>query len=1686
MPSLRSILMAIAALLTLTTLVVGVAGAQTHIENVATLRYTTPAGARVIQSNAVAVDTVRRRYPTKISFRRLPGGYQLDYSAFECLGGNPASFTPNKVNAEELAKAAPLKSLNIENPMVVVLENPGGNHDPNVREDSWLTGDSGVRQAKILLTETGPNTGVFAGAFPPSSLHSGGEAPPCDITRDNNGYVRLYFAEDPFSDASEASLLIDPLGHVFDSVTGHPINGATVTLIDDATGLPATQVFGDDGISAYPNTVVTGSVVTDSSGWIYRMEDGDFRFPLAAPGRYRLKVTPPPGYSSPSKATPEALAGLLDPHGDHYVISTASYEGVFVLDSPDPVRVDLPIDPDIKAQALLPNALTVEKSASVREAEPGDFVQFRIIVSNPNKSAVAGITVSDQLPLGMRYRVGSARGLTEPTVSRDGRSLQFSLANIGSEATAQFSYVVEITPGAPQGEAVNSALASSLTTPTGEPGEAAVRIRPLLFSDAFTLIGRVTEGDCGDPLSGRKGVPGVRLVLEDGTLVVTDREGLYHFEGVRPGTHVVQLDKASIPGTHEAVACDTDTRQAGNPLSRFVEATGGSLQRVDFQLRRNGKTVAATETLPITVEDDATAAGNRDDWLTNEAPGIDWLFPRMEHNPRAPALRVVIKHHADQRVALRVNGELVDPMTFDGTDADKARDVAVSIWTGVPINERDNTLEAQVLNADGSVATTLQRTVHYANAPVRATYIPEKSRLVADGLTRPLIAVRLTDRDGKPVRAGTITPFSVDAPYAAAMDAELQTARQLAGRERASATAIVVGDDGLAFLALEPTTQAGAAHIVVTLEDQGMKQISEFRPWLAASAKDWIVVGFGKGTIGYDMLKSKSTALPKGERNNVVTDGQLSFYAKGRVKGSWLLTIAYDSDKKYDPERGLLGTIDPDRYYTVYGDGTRQTYDAATRRKLYLRLERKEFYALFGDFETGLVDSRLARYSRTMNGVKAEYQGKHILFSGFAANTDQRYGRDEIQGNGLSGPYRLSSGSIVPNTDKIRLETRDRFRPEKIVDTQQLTRHIDYDIDAANGTLRFREPILGRDADLNPIFIVADYEIYGGRARKFAGGGRVATRLAKGKVEMGASFLRDETADTATVGGVDVKAQVTATTLVRAEAATGGKEGISEGRAYLAEVEHHSGKVDGTAYVRQQDVNFGLGQQNFGEAGTRKVGVDGRARLTDRLSITGAAWYQQNLNDAGERTAGEARVEYRRDTGIVFAGAKFASDTGISSESNKSKLLSLGGSQRFFQQKLELTGETQFALGGQKDSVDFPVRHTVGASWRFNNNIRLLAEHEIADGSEFKAHGTRVGFDIKPWAGAKLMSTINQEKIDENGPRTFAQYGLNQSLPIGKRWTVDATYDAATTVKGEIPAGDVINPLHPVGSGSSLGQSSTANSAVQLNGDYQAVTLGATYRGDLWSWNGRVEYRTGTDNDRWGITSNALRTLGQGKTIAAGVRVYTVKDKERGNAVASFASADIALAIRPLDSRWSLLERFELRHERADTGVTDRNVLGIGASVSGTVGQETTRAINNVAVNYRTGQEGAGHGFEASLYYGAKYVVGRFDDDKYTGFIDVIGAEIRKDIGTHFDVGVNGSMQHAWNAKTMAFAFGPSVGFSPGNNVWVSAGYNVSGYRDRDFEESRYTRQGPYVTMRMKFDQLSLGSVGRAMGGALR
>src|SRR3546814_9862612 len=102
---------------------------------------------------------------------------------------------------------------------------------------------------------------------------------------------------------------------------------------------------------------------------------------------------------------------------------------------------------------------------------------------------------------------------------------------------------------------------------------------------------------------------------------------------------------------------------------------------------------------------------------------------------------------------------------------------------------------------------------------MRATLIRERSVLVADGVTRPVIAVRLTDRDGKPIRAGLTGDFSVPAPYYPAVEADAQQARQLSGLESAQTLWKIDGDDGIATIELQPTTATGTLSIDFIFSD---------------------------------------------------------------------------------------------------------------------------------------------------------------------------------------------------------------------------------------------------------------------------------------------------------------------------------------------------------------------------------------------------------------------------------------------------------------------------------------------------------------------------------------------------------------------------------------------------------------------------------------------------------------------------------------------------------------------------------------------------------------------------------------------------------------------------------------------------------------------------------------------------
>ncbi|MGA2554307.1 MAG: OmpA family protein, partial [Smithella sp.] len=333
---------------------------------------------------------------------------------------------------------------------------------------------------------------------------------------------------------------------------------------------------------------------------------------------------------------------------------------------------------------------------------------------------------------------------------------------------------------------------------------------------------------------------------------------------------------------------------------------------------------------------------------------------------------------------------------------------------------------------------------------------------VADGKTPLKLHLELYDADGTlipagaelEIREGTLMPLKKPDIFAAPPAA-------------GSHPHVQMSKDGEVLFA--PVNNSGLYRVVLGYNNVTVEAETYANPKM----RDWILVGFAEGTAGYNTATGNMENLQNADVDeNYYRDGRVAFFAKGQIKGKWLLTIAYDSNKKKENNgSGLFQTINPETNFTLYGDASAQQYDAASTNKLYVKIEREQFYAMFGDYNTGLTMTELSRYSRSMTGFKTELQSKNYELNAFASQTDQLYSRDEIPGDGTSGIYRLSHNPIVPNSDKITIEVRDRFHSEVVISSQSMSSFTDYSIDYSAGTILFKEPVYSRDQNLNPIII---------------------------------------------------------------------------------------------------------------------------------------------------------------------------------------------------------------------------------------------------------------------------------------------------------------------------------------------------------------------------------------------------------------------------------------------------------------------------------------------------------------------------------------------------------------------------------------------------------------------------------------
>ncbi len=337
---------------------------------------------------------------------------------------------------------------------------------------------------------------------------------------------------------------------------------------------------------------------------------------------------------------------------------------------------------------------------------------------------------------------------------------------------------------------------------------------------------------------------------------------------------------------------------------------------------------------------------------------------------------------------------------------------------------------------------------------------------------------------------------------------------------------------------------------------------------LRLKRSDWFYVGIADLTLGVDDTEGPAALVTTDDthyESDFWADGRIAFYTKGKTKGDFTITASADSreepledlfsnfDQK-DPD-AVFRRLDPDYFYPTYGDDSTTIEDAPTSGRFFVKAEKNESYAMWGNFETKLYDTDLAQIDRVLYGANLHYESLSTTEYGenrtetdlFIAEPGTLLAREEFRGTGGS-LYFLQRRDITQGSERLRIEVRDKDS-DIVLQVTNLVYAQDYDIDYIQGRVLLNEPLastaddglLVQNGSLsgNPVYLVARYEYTPGfeELDDVATGGRVAHWFGN-KFKVGASFSNQEQlGEVQDLAGIDLTIRKTPATYLKLESA---------------------------------------------------------------------------------------------------------------------------------------------------------------------------------------------------------------------------------------------------------------------------------------------------------------------------------------------------------------------------------------------------------------------------------------------------------------------------------------------------------------------------------------------------------------------
>ncbi|MDI6781316.1 MAG: carboxypeptidase regulatory-like domain-containing protein [bacterium] len=239
-------------------------------------------------------------------------------------------------------------------------------------------------------------------------------------------------------------------------------------------------------------------------------------------------------------------------------------------------------------------SLLVVKSVSGRAAQIGDILSYRVVIRNIGQGTIKNITIKDKLPYDFQYLPATARinGITcEPygngILIWDEKNLPEHITELSRGGTITLSYMAVVGIDVKIGLQENIVVVAG-TNEMGEavwsrPVKAGVRVREGLFANRGIILGKVYKDINGDGIQQppEAGIPDAVIIMEDGTVVKTDKHGKYSIPGASHGTHIMMVNKGSL----------SFNNPLDSTLVQYIYVPEGGIVNVDFGVIQGDESV---------------------------------------------------------------------------------------------------------------------------------------------------------------------------------------------------------------------------------------------------------------------------------------------------------------------------------------------------------------------------------------------------------------------------------------------------------------------------------------------------------------------------------------------------------------------------------------------------------------------------------------------------------------------------------------------------------------------------------------------------------------------------------------------------------------------------------------------------------------------------------------------------------------------------------------------------------------------------------------------------------------------------------------------------------------------------------------------------------------------------------------